>query len=259
MIEFLRARHVSPAMLMAAFAGLCFSAAAEAEQMSAFNKSGYAFNYPQSWGSANAKKVAALALASPGDVPDDVAPEHMEISFSKSKAAICFYPVKDSASSAFKKKYGVVSDSVQSLKTLLAKRPGTPKDVPFLPWGDLATPFYAHVKYLDAKDKSALRFVGQYNTECVEINNAALSYTAQALSKNSHYYVSVSIPVSSKILPDKDSAATWKNDKYQQFMKSYDNYTAPIARKLNAESEAAFKPALADLDAVVNSISTPQE
>jgi hypothetical protein len=244
-------------LLVIAFAG--FNASAFAQPMNNFKQEGYKFNYPQSWGTANAKKVAAQALLSPDDVPDGVAPAHLEVSFSKSKAAICFYPVKDAMTPGFKKKYQVVTDNVKMLKDLLKKRPTVLKDAPLLPWGDVSTPIFAHIKYLDNQNNSALRFVGQYNTECTEINNHDLSYTAQGLSKGEGYYLSVVVPVTSKILPAKDSSASWKNEKYQKFLKNYDSYAAPIGRKLDSEPENSFSPELAEFDAIVASIETPQK
>lgn len=255
MIKSVQAKRVIMALSAVAVGSLSLSLSAGAETMATFNQDGYSFKYPQSWGKAVMKTVKAQAQTDPTEIPDGINPEYKEFSFSTSKALIDILPVKDAATPQFKKKYSEVAESTKALKTLLAKHPAAPKEIPIVPWEDTATPFTVHLKYLDYKDKNAVRFVAQYGIEPGEINNEDLRYRTQGLSKDAKYYISAAFPVSTTILPAKDSAAKWSKEKYAQFSKTFDSYGAGVGKKLAALPENSFKPTLADLDACVESIA----
>src|SRR5208282_6925375 len=69
------------------------------------------FMYPPEWGTINITKTKDNPLIDKGDIPDGVAPAHIECRFSKSKATIYIYPIKDANTADFKKKYEAISDA----------------------------------------------------------------------------------------------------------------------------------------------------
>jgi len=220
-----------------------------------FNSKGLAFSYPMSMGSKfSSKKVAAAPLEYEDDKPDGVAPEHWEITFAKTNAHIYVIPTSDAKVKNFRKSYPTVADATKDLGSLLKSKTAAPTDVPILPWMDAASPIHSHVKYLPFKNGTGVRYVATYQIEPEVISNDGLIYSMQGLSADGKYYVSAMIPVKTKTLPEKSDVATWSKEKYDQFSKTFADYSKKENAKLNKLNEAAFSPSLAELDALVNSI-----
>ena len=233
--------------------------AASAGELKSFTQDGYSFKYPPGWAEVKFSTVKAQALDNPTDIPDGVAPAHVECRFSQSKAEIYIYPIKDAQSADFKKKYAVVSEATSDLKKLLKQKATAPKDLPLLPWGDTGTLLNARLKYVVDGNVHFVRCLCQYNAEPTPINNADLRYSAQGLTKDNKYYVSAYLPATAQGLPAKDETATWNKTKYNLFSKTFNQYCAGVRQKFGKMSESAFAPALADYDALVASIQTPSQ
>ncbi len=216
----------------------------------------FQFRYPKSLGAkVTAKKVKASKLASPDDKPDEVWTEHWELSFDNPEAKVYLFPTTDSKVKDFKKAYPTVDDSTRDLKGLLKKQTAAPKEIPFLPWADQSSPFHSHVKYVNFKNGSTVRYLAEYQIEPEEISNERLVYSAQGLSKDGKYYVAVYIPVKTSILKDKSEVATWSADKQAKFSKDYNAYVAKEKVKLDKAAEGSFTPQLNDLDSLISSMN----
>jgi len=238
---------------------LSFMAAAPAlaQSFKDFQQEGYSFKYPQSWGDVKFSKVAAQALDSPTDIPDDVAPAHVECRFSASNSEIYIYPLKGVQSPDFKKKFPVVTEATQDLKTLLQRKTAAPKEIPLLPWMDTGTSMNARIKYLVDGNVHFVRYLSQYNPEPTPFNNADLVYAAQGLTKDDKYYVSAYLHAKAEGLADTRESDHWSKNKFQQFSKNFPKYSADMLQKLSKMNESAFTPPLSQFDQVVASIKVP--
>jgi hypothetical protein len=233
------------------------SITAQAAGLKTFTQDGYSFKYPPSWGTIKFSNVKAQALDNPTDIPDGVAPAHVECRFSQSKAEIYFYPVKDAQTADFKKKYAVVSEAANSLKKLLQQKTAAPKELPLLPWGDTGTLLNARIKYVVDGNVHFVRCLSQYNAEPTPINNSDLRYSAQGLTKDEKYYVSAYLPAHAQGMPASDQTSSWSKPRYKQFSKTFNRYCAGVRQEITKMSEKSFTPALAEYDAMVASIQTP--
>lgn len=216
---------------------------------------GVTFSYPASMGSKNsAKKVAAFPLPSPDDKPDDVAPEHWDVTFAKTNAHIYVFPTSDPKVKNFKKSYPTVADATTDLTSLLKRKSLSPTNIPYLPWMDASTPINSHVKYVNFKGGSGVRYIATYQIEPEVVSNDGLLYSMQGLTTDGKYFVSAMIPIKSKTLPAKSDVATWSKEKYDAFSKDFANYSKKEEAKLNKIADGAFSPSIADLDKIIKSI-----
>lgn len=244
---------LSSGLIVAFFSGnQCFAAN---DGMVNFSSKGLAFSYPMSMGGKfSSKRVAAFPLPSPDDKPDDVAPEHWEVTFAKSNAHVYVFPTSDPKVKDFKKSYPTVADATKDLSLLLKSKSAMPKNIPYLPWMDASTPINSHMKYVNFKNGSGVRYIATYQIEQEVVSNDGLLYSMQGLSTDGKYFVSAMIPIKSKTLPAKSDAATWSKEKYDTFSKDFANYSKKEEAKLNKLADGAFSPSIADLDKIIESI-----
>lgn len=230
----------------------CFSAAAA---WSSFKSEAVSFDYPANSGAPSAEKVKASPLSNPDDKPDGVAPEHWELSFAKSGGKIWIIPSAEKGNKKFHDSYPTVDDAVKELRPILQKKVQSPKEIPYLPWADWSSPFFAKLKYLKAKNANFVRFVAEYQIEPDVISNDRLIYSAQGLTSDGQYYISVSIPVKASFLAEKSDLPKWSKDKIEKFTASYAKYTNEQKSKLEKLADTAYAPSLAELDKLVQSIA----
>lgn len=242
-------------MLLGALSLQTFAPCFAAATWSSFKSKDVAFDYPASSGAPSAKKVKAAPLANPDDKPDGVAPEHWELSFAKSGGKIWIIPTAEKGNKKFHDSYPTVDDAAKELLPILQKKAQAPKAIPYLPWEDWSSPFFAKVKYLSAKSANFVRFVAEYQIEPDVISNDRLIYAAQGLTSDGKYYVSVSMPVKASFLAEKSDLPKWGKDKIEKFTATYANYTKEQKGKLEELPDSAYAPSLAELDKMVQSIS----
>ncbi|MBY0551255.1 MAG: hypothetical protein K2W95_28500 [Candidatus Obscuribacterales bacterium] len=227
-----------------------------AEALQSYNSGGITFGYPASWKKATAKKVAAVPLANPDDKPDGVAPAYDEISVHG--LTIYVVPTSDGRLSAkeFEKKYPTVASAAKDLSTLLKANATSTKDTPIFPWADASTPFEAKKKQLSFKSGKAIRYIGEYLIEPDVIDNARLVYSAQGLSTDGKWYLSIIAPLKTKSLPDKSDISKWPQDKYKTFSADFAKYGAQVGAKLDKLPSSSFTPSIDEVDLLVHSIRT---
>ncbi len=226
-----------------------------ADEWGTYSSAAITFRYPLSLGEKpRVKKVAAQKLEYPDDKPDGVAPEHWEITFNNPEAQVFVFPTSDPKVKDFHKAYPTVADAAKDLDAFLDKKAATPTNIPFLPWADASSPLHAHVRYIDFKNGSGVRYLATYQIEPEVISNKGLVYSMQGLSEDGKHYVSMFIPVKNLGLPDKSDVASWSKQKYDEFSKNFKTYAKEQERKLERTADDKFTPHLLDLDTLVRSI-----
>lgn len=215
------------------------------------------FSHPKQLGAKPVvKTVAAVKLASPDDKPDGVAPKHWEINFGPNGATLYIFPTSEGKLSAaeFRKLYPNTPESAAALAKLLKAPANKAINIPVLPWQDASTPFEAQRKQLTLKDGKAIRYIAEYLIEPDVIDSARLVYSAQGLTNNGKYYVSLVAPLKTSALPAKGDVSKMSRAASDKFSKDFPQYGKQVGVKLEALPATAFTPNLDSLDALVDSI-----
>jgi hypothetical protein len=216
------------------------------------------FRYDPALASAvDARMVPAVPLEDPSDVPDGVGPEHLLFTFrggagpadslGRDPGAIRIYPVRE-----YEEIWPPCKESVDALRILLAERPaGWKREIPFLPWADVAQPFRTHGKYIEFRDGLGIGFVTAYAIEPSPITNRALVYTFQGLTADGETYVSLSFPIAAPILNENEGVDDW-----EAFLRGYDAYVEDWSGRLGGLPPDAFTPDLDRIEAMIRSLCT---
>jgi hypothetical protein len=133
---------------------------------------------------------------------------------------------------------------------MLIQFPQEIKTLPMLPLFGSVQVMNAQFHYLDIKNGQGMRFLTQYNSGIVPVNNAQLFYTYQGLTSDGLYYVAVVAPVNLSELPLDATSASLPAD----WPASYQQLLSDTIKLLNEKPASAFTPDLALLDAMVRSI-----
>jgi hypothetical protein len=160
------------------------------------------------------------------------------------KPQLMIYPAADLAT--FSEPAG---KTLTDLKALLQTRqPG--ESLPFLPLVNGKQAVHAQVRYLDFKNGNGVRYLAQYNTGMMKVNNVQLVYTFQGLTSDGKFYIAAVLPVTHPELPAAaEGFATSETE-----LKGYPDYLAKTAAWLDQQPAARFTPDLAKLDAMIQSI-----
>ncbi len=223
-----------------------------------FSSTPLIFSYPQnSWKKPVAKKVDAVALENPDDKPDGVAPTHQELTIDPVGLKIYLIPTAEQKLTAgeFKKRYPTVVSAAGELGKILKTTKASGNSTPSLPWEDASTPFEAKKSQLKFANGKAVRYIAEYLIEPDVVDNARLVYTAQGLTDDGKWYISVVAPIKTKSLPDKSDISKWPQASYKKFSDGFSNYGHKVGQKLEKLASASFTPDLSTLDRLVQSIS----
>jgi hypothetical protein len=157
------------------------------------------------------------------------------------------YPVQ-----AYKDINEPVGSVIERLETLLVNLPEPPpEELPFLPPFNAGQMFTAQAQYVPFPDGVGVRYLTQYSQAFMPVNNHELIYTFQGLTDDAAYYVSAVLPVSAPVLPD----AMEMPVNQEAFIEVFEEYIAGVTADLDGLPDSDFTPTLAQLDALVSSIT----
>jgi hypothetical protein len=158
------------------------------------------------------------------------------------------------------------ADNIANLRRLLQNRPdmgayplaGVDEPPHYVPWlrPINATPvMHVGVEYLDFQNGSGMRYLTQYAQALTVVNNQELNYTFQGLTQDGKYYIAAMLPVHHPDLlsgandaPDGDTSVWADVETNVQYMRK-------AVQMLDEAEPSSFAPDLADLDAMIRSIS----
>ncbi len=235
-----------------ALLSLCWGFAAATVQAAprTFSELGVSFTYDDTvLKKPRAHREKALQLTTPTDVPEGVAPAHIEIQFGKDGSKLWVFPTSDPQVKDFRKAYPPHADAQKALHTLLRERPAEPKELPVLPWEDAGMPFNKKVRYLDFRNGNGVVWLTQRTIEPVPVNNSQLRYIFQGFTKDGASYVAAQFHVAHSSLPATAEVKDWKT-----FEKQYPAYVTKAAKELAAQPDDSFQPSLTALRALLTSI-----
>jgi len=204
--------------------------------------------------------------------PWDIAPEHTRIVLdnytqccSVHTAQVLVYPAREyaavSATSA--------GENIRRLQAISSSTaPLTAEEMPSIPFFNAGQVIAAQMKTIPFRNGSGVRLVTQYDNGITPITNKGLFYHFQGLTSDGKYYIIAILPISIKSLPPDDTQYTIDTPTVKDFPGYYkpnasgDDFKAyfqAVTDSLNGASPDSFQPTIAQLDALVESISVSSQ
>lgn len=126
--------------------------------------------------------------------------------------------------------------------------------LPFLPIILERQVFVVHETGASFNGGRGVRFITAYIEGAHPVSNRNLIYTFQGLTDDGRYWVSVTLPISSPVLPADDYTPP-EGYSMDDLIKDYDTYLNELQSVLDAQAPDTFSPAIQDLDNLVQSIT----
>lgn len=141
---------------------------------------------------------------------------------------------------------------VSDLKMIISDGTWSRGVLPFLPPNPQIQTFFAHVKVISFQGGQGVRFITEYSDGPFPINNKSILYTFQGLTDDGTYWVAVTLPISTPILPDNDVLPEGYTD--ESLIQNFNAYGKSVKEAIEKQEPASFLPTLATLDRLVESI-----
>jgi hypothetical protein len=194
----------------------------------------------------------------PNAAPWEIAPEHLEFTLTSYQLQDMFHQPKIFVypAEAYAQAQPSVAENIQRIKNIAAGAPLSKNSTPSVPLFNAASLIASKLEVINFQSGSGVRFLTDYAQYRATINNHDLFYLFEGLTSDSKYYIIVILPINAPILAetDKPDAVIPAGGVPVPASGPTEAYYAEITDKLNALTGTDFKPALADLDALVKSI-----
>lgn len=172
------------------------------------------------------------------------------------QGGLTIYPIADFV--AMNQGIGAI---VSNMQTLLATKPETPENIPFLFIAGAAQVFNSNVKYLDFQNGQGVRFLTEYAQFSDPVNNHDLFYAYQGMTSDGKYWVSAILPVNAAFLQAEYNSVSVPAGGIlapamdsPNYIADMDTYYINMLNKLNTTPDADFTPGLDCLDQYIQSL-----
>jgi hypothetical protein len=145
----------------------------------------------------------------------------------------------------------VLPRRVSNLESFISNGTWSSQELPFLPPIPEVQTFFSHETALSFNGGQGLRFITHYNESSNPIDNSTIFYTFQGLTDDGIYWVAVTLPISTPILPD-DMDFHYTDESWFQ---NYDSYVNDVKEALAAQTPGSFFPTINNLDSLIRSIT----
>lgn len=205
-----------------------------------------------------------VSESSSSDIPMDIFiyPAYTELSIqnyplthTQFPAQIRIYPVKRFSELL----PDVIPHRVSDLELFSSSGTWNSGELPFLPVLPMLQTFFSYETDLSFNGGHGVRFITDYNESNHPISNSTIFYTYQGITDDGAYWVAVTLPISSPILPAdadfRDLPEGYTSENWQQ---NYSSYVNELKDSLEAQVPGSFFPTLNNLDDLVRSITVLQ-
>ena len=195
------------------------------------------------------------------DIPMDVFiyPAHTELTIQTSPLAHTQFPpqVRIYPVNRFSELLpDVLPRRVSDLERLISSGTWSSGELPFLPPLPMRQSFFSHETVISFNGGQGVRFITDYNESSHPISNRTIFYTFQGLTDDGMYWVAVTLPISSRILPeDVDFPPPPEGYTVESWFQNYSSYASEVKDALDAQAPGSFSPTINILDSLVNSIT----
>lgn len=185
-----------------------------------------------------------------------VHPEYVEfqltdypVEFQGIEGVISVYPVADFETALPE----LVPAEIEMLETVIEDCDNVADEerLPFLPPGGTNQIFVAQAECLDFENGSGVRYITVFRQDVSPLVNQDLRYIYQGITDDGDYLLSVSLPISSTVLPD----TIEEEFDYEGFAQNWETYLEDTVEQLQAQDTSDFTPDLADLDAMIQTVA----
>jgi len=151
----------------------------------------------------------------------------------------------------------VLPPRVSDLERLISNGTWSSGVLPFLPPIPQVQAFFLHETVLSFNGGGGVRFITEYSEGPTPITNKNIIYTFQGLTGDGRYWVAVTLPISSPILPaEYDTMPEGYTE--ESLILNYNSYVSEVKEALEAQLPDLFSPTLDSLDSLVKSITIRQ-
>ena len=150
----------------------------------------------------------------------------------------------------------VLPHRVSDLERIISSGTWSSRELPFLPPLPMMQTFFSHEAVISFNGGQGVRFITDYNESSHPISNRTIFYTFQGLTDDGMYWVAVTLPISSRILPeDVDFPPPPEGYTVESWFQNYSSYASEVKDALDAQAPGSFSPTINILDSLVNSIT----
>lgn len=150
----------------------------------------------------------------------------------------------------------VLPRRVSDLESFISSGTWSSRELPFLPPLPMAQTFFSHEAVISFNGGQGVRFITDYNESMHPISNTTIFYTFQGLTNDGMYWVAVTLPINSPILPaDGDFPPPPEGYTDESWFQSYSSYVSDVKDALEAQAPDSFYPTISSLDNLVSSIN----
>jgi hypothetical protein len=147
----------------------------------------------------------------------------------------------------------ILPPRVSDLNRLISGGTWSSGELPFLPAIPQEQTFFSHLTDLSFNGGQGVRFITEYSDGPFPISNKNIIYTFQGLTGEGKYWVAVTLPISSPILPaDYDTLP--EGYTRESLAQNYSSYVSDVKEALEAQALGSFSPTINMLDNLVKSI-----
>jgi hypothetical protein len=151
----------------------------------------------------------------------------------------------------------ILPPRVSDLKRIISNGIRSSGELPFLPVIPQKQAFFIHASGLSFNGGQGVRFITEYSEGPTPITNKNIIYTFQGLTDYGTYWVAVTLPISSPILPaDYDTLPEGYTE--ESLILNYNSYVSDVKDALEAQAPGSFSPTTDSLDSLVKSITIRQ-
>jgi hypothetical protein len=153
----------------------------------------------------------------------------------------------------------VLPRRVSDLERLISSGTWSSGELPFLPPLPMMQSFFSHEAVISFNGGQGVRFITDYNESSHPLSNRTIFYTFQGLTDDGMYWVAVTLPISSPILPaDADFRTLPEGYSFETWFQTYGAYVSDVKDVLEAQAPDSFFPTVSILDSLVESITVGQ-
>jgi hypothetical protein len=153
----------------------------------------------------------------------------------------------------------VITRRLSDLQSFISSGAWSSGEMPFLPPLPMVQSFFSHETVISFNGGQGVRYISDFNEASHPISSRTIFYTFQGLTSDGMYWIAVTLPISSPVLPD-DVGVRMLPEGYtlETWLQNYSSYISDVKDALDAQAPSSFFPTLDSLDSLVRSITVLQ-
>jgi hypothetical protein len=148
----------------------------------------------------------------------------------------------------------ILPPRVSDLKKLFSNEGWSGGELPFLPVIPEIQTFFIHESVISFNGGQGVRFITEYSEGPTTISNMNIIYTFKGLTDDGMYWMAVTLPISSPILPAEYDMLP-EGYTQESLILNYSSYMRDVKDALEAQAPGSFFPTIDRLDNLIKRIT----